>query len=371
MAIPDRQTLRLEILRHLSDNTIHNLKETLEYLDREKFRLTDHERMQRIPSGGKTIFTSRALWALTDLRKAGLITNVKKQKGIFKITNRGLEEIRSNPPEIDTKFLMRFPGYIKWLTDSRIKAVKRSIEKKKKKKITFKKGIIILLDVLGTKGKWKTTENAEISKLWNILTDTLSDAVNEALEGKNHRLTLLTFSDTIMIIVETLETKMVLVDLASSLRAPLVVSMMIGMPLRGCITTGEFHRDATLIVGPAIDEAAEYYDLPQWIGISSSPSANKIIEDIYNSKKDAVKDIFFKCDIPLKNSIEQNAWALQWAKESDKVVLETSKSLETSKLQTPKYTDTMHIMNNHLEKSYPIDVALKWRNTYKFYEITK
>ncbi len=34
-----------------------------------------------------------------------------------------------------------------------------------------------------------------------------------------------------------------------------------------------------MIIGPAVDEAAEYHGLPEWSGISTCPSASKILTD--------------------------------------------------------------------------------------------
>jgi hypothetical protein len=39
-----------------------------------------------------------------------------------------------------------------------------------------------------------------------------------------------------------------------------------------------------MIIGPAVDEAAEYYRLPEWSGISTCPSASKILTDAEEMK---------------------------------------------------------------------------------------
>jgi hypothetical protein len=33
-----------------------------------------------------------------------------------------------------------------------------------------------------------------------------------------------------------------------------------------------------MIIGPAIDEAAQYYKLPEWIGVSASPTAHRVLK---------------------------------------------------------------------------------------------
>ncbi|HZI71491.1 MAG TPA: hypothetical protein VFD60_10060 [Nitrososphaeraceae archaeon] len=39
------------------------------------------------------------------------------------------------------------------------------------------------------------------------------------------------------------------------------------------------NRSENMIIGPAVDEAAENHGLPEWSGISTCPSASKILTD--------------------------------------------------------------------------------------------
>lgn len=66
-----------------------------------------------------------------------------------------------------------------------------------------------------------------------------------------------------------------------------------------------------MIIGPAIDEADEYYTLPEWSGISTSPGASKVLTDAKEMAA-SLYHYFIPYDIPLKNSTERNGWALNW-----------------------------------------------------------
>lgn len=257
---------------------------------------------------------------------------------------------------------MLSPHYRKWLDE--IDTAKKILQQKEERITPPKKGIIVLLDVLGMKGIWKREKPEKISKRWNNFTRKFEKQVKETLKDTKLKPAFHTFSDTIMIIVETTEIKTDLIRLTRSLYLPFIMSIIIDMPLRGCIAAGEFHHDKTLIVGPAIDEAAEYYQIPQWVGISASPGTNRLIEEIYDSDQNALKGIFFKCDIPLKKSIEQNAWALRWPDDSDKTIADISESLVRT-----KYMNTRHLINERIKKAEGLDASLKWRNTWKFYEL--
>ncbi len=111
MAIPDYQTCMLPFLQHLADGSEHSLRDTEEALA-EHFDLTPAERAELLPSGQQGIFKNRIGWARTYLKKAGLIEAPKR--AVFRITERGLQTVASNPHRIDVKFLEQWPEFIEF-----------------------------------------------------------------------------------------------------------------------------------------------------------------------------------------------------------------------------------------------------------------
>lgn len=111
MAIPDYQTCMLPFLRHLADGNEHSLRDTEEALAAH-FSLTPSERAELLPSGQQGIFKNRIGWARTYLKKASLLEAPKR--AVFKITERGLQALASNPVRIDAKFLEQWPEFIKF-----------------------------------------------------------------------------------------------------------------------------------------------------------------------------------------------------------------------------------------------------------------
>jgi len=109
MAIPDYQTCMLPLLRHLSDRNEHHLRDAEENLA-EHFKLTMAERAELLPSGQQGIFKNRIAWARTYLKKAALLESPKR--GVFRITERGIKELASNPARIDVKYLEKFPEFV-------------------------------------------------------------------------------------------------------------------------------------------------------------------------------------------------------------------------------------------------------------------
>jgi restriction system protein len=117
MAIPDYQTCMLPFLRFLGDNTEHSLQETEESLAKH-FNLTDAERVELLQSGQQGIFKNRIGWARTYLKKAGLVEATRR--GVFKITDRGIKTLATNPSRIDGKFLEQFPEFIEFKDSSKV-----------------------------------------------------------------------------------------------------------------------------------------------------------------------------------------------------------------------------------------------------------
>lgn len=73
----------------------------------EYFNLSEEEKKMRLPSGKQVVYKFRIGWARTYLYYAGLIERV--DKGVYKITERGLEVLREKPSKINVNYLMRFP----------------------------------------------------------------------------------------------------------------------------------------------------------------------------------------------------------------------------------------------------------------------
>jgi restriction system protein len=69
MPIPDFQSLMRPLLDCASDGKEHAVREIVESLA-ERFRLSDSERKQLLPSGTQEVFTNRVAWAKTHLRMA-------------------------------------------------------------------------------------------------------------------------------------------------------------------------------------------------------------------------------------------------------------------------------------------------------------
>jgi len=108
MPIPDYQAMMLPVMKFVIDGSEHTTKEVREKTA-EMLQLSADELAERLPSGVQTTFENRVGWAMTYLKKSGLLTSPKR--GIIQITERGRDVLRENPKIIDNSVLEQFKEY--------------------------------------------------------------------------------------------------------------------------------------------------------------------------------------------------------------------------------------------------------------------
>jgi restriction system protein len=118
MAIPDFQSIMLPLMQFCRDGREHTTSETADALA-TTFKLTTDERKALFPSGVQEIFVNRLAWAKSHLKMAGLLESPKR--GVFKITERGIDVLGKKPAAINLKYLFQFPEYVQFRNTKRIK----------------------------------------------------------------------------------------------------------------------------------------------------------------------------------------------------------------------------------------------------------
>ncbi len=110
MPIPDYETLMLPLLEIArgADGDGVKLLDAADQLAK-RFKLTDKERTELLPSGGTFKFSSRVSWARTYLQKAGLLE--APRRGYLRLTPRGAAVIKEAPAKIDNKLLSQFDEF--------------------------------------------------------------------------------------------------------------------------------------------------------------------------------------------------------------------------------------------------------------------
>lgn len=231
--------------------------------------------------------------------------------------------------------------------------------------ISKKFGAVAVLDALGTKGRWKQESATKIINKWEELITAYKKAIKKPSK-KGYKMSIHAFSDTV--IITFTDTSPYELMLAASEEVTSFVLFALGRRVffRGCLSVGNVYTGSQIVIGPAIDEAAQYYEMVNWIGVTFSPSANKIIKKPSFQKfaKSRNYDNYFvKHDIPMKSRVQKNGFALNIKRD-----YELLKFVYMLRLRTflPKKPETL--LGREMKKASNRSAMKKWKNTMKFFE---
>src|SRR3989440_6144725 len=113
MPVPDFQSLMLPLLKITGDGNEHTTSEITEILA-QQFGLNENDRDEMLPSGKQRKFDNRVNWTKSYLQKALLLSSTGRSK--FRITERGIKVLKSDPLSINVKFLRQFPEFLAFYT---------------------------------------------------------------------------------------------------------------------------------------------------------------------------------------------------------------------------------------------------------------
>lgn len=112
MSIPNFEDFMLPFLKILENGNEYHISELYEKLA-DYFGLSEEERKELLPSGKREIYKSRINWARLYMLRAGLIERL--ERGVYRITDRGLEVLKKNLKKIDVNYLMQYPEFREFL----------------------------------------------------------------------------------------------------------------------------------------------------------------------------------------------------------------------------------------------------------------
>lgn len=238
-------------------------------------------------------------------------------------------------------------------------------------------GVVAILDILGTKGVWKTDANGFLNKV-SALYDTFNRSVEFLKKEfkKSNQLNIiieefsaesLTFSDTIVVSISSKLIQMSEADIRKRLEGQLLLFGILLMSFmqsaiqekiffRGSLSLGKIYKRKGILIGPAMDEAPCDYDQSNWIGISLGPQAESLLNlPPQTSFSSVLKDFFIPYDLSKKTGIEKGCYVLNWGRF----------------YFTEKMPEAIHNLKENLE--FNIDkynnpaVYLKYKNTIEYY----
>ncbi len=193
----------------------------------------------------------------------------------------------------------------------------------------LQKGVVVFLDALGTKTVWSRKEPSKYIEAWGNVIGLIRENAelydkatqNDAISPK---LNVIAFSDTIILSLshnldkfkENLNLFTPYLIIGIILRYMLYNAIIEeDIYLRGVISSGEFYVKDSMIIGPAVEEAAEWYEKPEWFGVSTTPSATygiKFLRENGNLSDEALNESFISYPVPMKNNPTLESYAVLW-----------------------------------------------------------
>lgn len=306
----------LKIFEAVSDGRMHKIAEVTDSVA-ERLDVTD-EACERVGKAGRRLFDMNVRRVTHGLRAAGLIKN--GNMGMFEMTREGRVFLSARPTRIDAGYLRRNCKQYRIHVECLAKNRKNLQSAGTAGGPSRRRGMVAIIDVLGVKGSWRDENGAGVPglhKRWNgLLRSTRYLLKGDDLVGKS--MTFSAFSDAMFITVEGQSYDKVLLAFGGIMWQAIVHSIKEDVPVRGCVSCGGYLRSRdNLFTGTAVDEAAAYYSLPQWIGISAAPSANSALSRAIPKPSHRNNRIYRRHDIPLKTSVEEDVRALKWPRQSD------------------------------------------------------
>ncbi len=113
MSIPDFQSVMLPVLNCLTSGEIISKAEVFDEVS-AFFQLSPEEKAELLPSGKQTIIKNRIGWAITYLKKAGLLKSPRRAH--VQITELGKSVLANKPEKINVKFLKQYESFVKFHT---------------------------------------------------------------------------------------------------------------------------------------------------------------------------------------------------------------------------------------------------------------
>jgi restriction system protein len=111
MAIPDYQSLMNPVLSLMADNKTRSVKEVVEALA-VLFNWTAEDLDELIPSGVQSVAQSRVGWAITYLKKAGLIESPRRSQN--RITPEGSRVASLPDVKVKNRYLRQYPSFVEF-----------------------------------------------------------------------------------------------------------------------------------------------------------------------------------------------------------------------------------------------------------------
>lgn len=235
-------------------------------------------------------------------------------------------------------------------------------------------GFVILVDALGTKGATTFLQPQQIADRWQEFLEKIEEWTGQLNDKPNIQTKIahsIPFSDTAYICIESSrETHLVDVIMLDEFATILHDAIGAGVFLRGAISYGLYYHKNTQVFGPAIEEAAAWYEEADWIGVCATPSVSHILDIVKNDSRLPKSQSFVNYPVPFKskalNADKMDSWALGWPSCAPNK-LQVYSNIRSAFIEyggivppivLPKYLNTLAFIDNVLDVEAPHQASM-------------
>jgi len=176
-----------------------------------------------------------------------------------------------------------------------------------------------------------------------------------------------TFGDTVIITVPLRTKKYIyahILSVALLMRRYLFHSLEEGIMFRGSFSIGYYLEDSqsNTVMGPSLIDAAAWYDQSEWMGLSSTPKTNSVLEYLAGSSEPE-KSLFIYMvpyNVPLKSGETFRLYTINWPS----IFLDKSLVPKAHQKNPTKYF--LDCLQNFF---VPKGTEMKFENTKKYFSV--
>ena len=189
-------------------------------------------------------------------------------------------------------------------------------------------GFVCLMDALGTKGAWGHSDPADfVAKLSALKANVEAIAKKREKPYANGIFDFRFFQDTVFITLRFPTSaergpspvppdEVVLFPKFSGFVAgPFAMALFDEVYFRGAVSQGWFYWSEEMLLGPAIDDAASYFEAADWLGVVCTPAAGYAAHYCISEPSLACHGLphaFLEYDVPMLDSASRRLFAIDW-----------------------------------------------------------
>ena len=136
MSVPGYQEFMFPILKCLYDGKPYHKKKICVKMI-EIFNLTQEQLDERLPSQAEPTYINRVGWAITYMKKAGLIDS--PTRACYVITDEGKKLVDNNVINLNTKYLRKYPSFVDFQKASHDTSSKETVDVAKDDETPYEK----------------------------------------------------------------------------------------------------------------------------------------------------------------------------------------------------------------------------------------